>query len=178
MGIGQGYMLATPMQMAVATAVLANRGERFVPRLLKPIGNDDEKEADLPPIELDSAHWDIVLRAMRNVVHSARGTAKKISKGAKYEIAGKSGSVQLVGIAQGEKYNSALLDKRQWDHALFIGFAPLDDPQIAIAVIVENGEGGGSTAAPIGRIVFDAYLLDEKNQMRKRVVDKQSNTTI
>ncbi|MBL4828099.1 MAG: penicillin-binding protein 2 [Spongiibacteraceae bacterium] len=177
-GIGQGYMLATPMQMAVATAVLANRGERFVPRLLKPIGNDDEKEADLPPIELDSAHWDIVLRAMRNVVHSARGTAKKISKGAKYEIAGKSGSVQLVGIAQGEKYNSALLDKRQWDHALFIGFAPLDDPQIAIAVIVENGEGGGSTAAPIGRIVFDAYLLDEKNQMRKRVVDKQSNTTI
>lgn len=173
-GIGQGYMLATPMQLAAATAVIATRGQRFVPRLAKQIGDELISAPTLPSVELAPQHWDEMFTAMRNVVHGPKGTAKGISKGIRYEMAGKTGSAQVVGIAQGEKYDSALLAKRQWDHALFMGFAPLADPQIAIAVIVENGEGGGTTAAPIARIVLDAYLLKD-NKTAQRPVTARPN---
>jgi penicillin-binding protein 2 len=172
-GIGQGYMLVTPLQLASATATLANRGKRFVPRFLTQHPDQVSPTSQLPPVELSDDHWDVMFKAMRNVVHGG-GTAKGIKKGAKYTMAGKTGSAQIVGIAQGEKYNSALLAKRKWDHALFVGFAPYENPQIAVAVIVENGEGGGSTAAPIGRIVFDAYLLDKNKNLKEKVDNTRS----
>ena len=159
-GIGQGYMLATPIQLAVMTATIANRGHHFRPRLIARIGDEPvdpvlEDTVSMP----DPASWDAVLLAMENVVHGLHGTAKIINKGLAYRAAGKTGTAQVIGIAQNTTYDASKIDKRQRDHALFIGFAPADDPRIAVAVIVENGEHGSSTAAPVARKVFDAYLL-------------------
>ncbi len=91
-------------------------------------------------------------------MHGERGTARRAAYGADYQIAGKTGTAQVVAIPQGEEYDSEALEERQRDHALFVGFAPADDPQIAVAVIVENGESGSGVAAPVARKVFDAYL--------------------
>src|SRR5690554_5452362 len=102
--------------------------------------------------------------AMRDVMHSSQGTGRASGRGATYEIAGKTGTAQVIGIAQNEEWDAAQVQERHQDHALFVGFAPLDDPQIALAVVVENGVGGSSTAAPIARKIFDAYLLDQYEQ--------------
>src|SRR5690606_4436519 len=109
-------------------------------------------------IEGDSSHWDHVIDAMKDVVHGARGTAKIIAPGLEYTIAGKTGTAQVVGIRQGETYDAAKLQKRQRDHALFIAFAPVENPEVAVGLIVENGEHGSSTAAPIARKVLDSYM--------------------
>ena len=95
---------------------------------------------------------------MEDVIHSSKGTARSISQGLSYRIAGKTGTAQAISINAEEKYDSTKIAQRQWDHALFIAFAPADDPKIAIGLIVENGEHGGSTAAPIARAVIDAYM--------------------
>lgn len=95
---------------------------------------------------------------MRAVVHSATGTARGIKEGLTYDIAGKTGTAQVVGIKQDESYDASKLSDWHKDHALFVGFAPVDKPKIAVAVLVENGGGGGSTAAPVARIVMDAYF--------------------
>ena len=158
--IGQGYMLATPMQLASMAVTLANRGKRIVPRILKQYRGAEVKAPLLPPVEASQADWDIVIAAMRDVVHGKRGTARRIQRGASYRMAGKTGTAQVIGIAQDAEYDAEQIAKRQRDHALFIGFAPLDEPKIAVAVIVENGESGSSAAAPVARKVFDAYLLD------------------
>ena len=100
---------------------------------------------------------------MEDVVHSSRGTARSISKGLDYRIAGKTGTAQAISIDAEEKYDSSKLDKRQWDHALFVAFAPVEKPKIAIGLIVENGEHGGSSAAPIARAVFDAYMQSQQS---------------
>ena len=166
-GIGQGYVLATPLQLAAATATFANRGVRHSPRLVRAIDGKAVEVPLLPPVKLaDEADWDIVADAMREVIHGARGTARAIAVGAPYEMAGKTGSAQVVGYAQGIKYDVSKVHVRQRDHALFIAFAPLHDPQIAVGIIVENGEHGGSTAAPIVRKVFDAWLLDDNGQLK------------
>jgi penicillin-binding protein 2 len=107
----------------------------------------------------DPAYWDAVIIAMQDVVHSPRGTAKIINKDLPYHVAGKTGTAQVVGIAQNTTYDASKLDKRQRDHALFIAFAPVEEPRIAVAVMVENGEHGSSTAAPLARKVMDAWLL-------------------
>jgi penicillin-binding protein 2 len=99
-----------------------------------------------------------VHKAMQNVVHSGRGTARSINKGLTYRIAGKTGTAQAISIDAEDKYDNTKIAERQWDHALFVAFAPADDPKIAIGLIVENGEHGGSAAAPIARAVFDAYM--------------------
>ncbi len=158
-GIGQGYVLATPLQLAVATAAIANRGERYEPRLVKSIDGQllpvpEAKRINLPP-EL----WNIVFAGMEEVVHGERGTAKTMGKTLSYRMAGKTGTAQVVGYAQGIKYDASQVAKRRRDHAWFIAFAPVDDPKIAIAVLVENGEHGASAAAPIARKLADAYLL-------------------
>jgi penicillin-binding protein 2 len=162
-GIGQGYFSVTPMQLATATATFANRGKTVQPRLL--ITNsgtgwptlDRQKLAD---VELKNpAHWDFLFKSMEKVVHSSRGTARRISVGSEFRMAGKTGTAQVVGIRQGEEYDAGSLEERQLDHALFVGFAPVEAPRIAIAVIVENGEHGSSVAAPVARKLFDAYLL-------------------
>jgi penicillin-binding protein 2 len=96
---------------------------------------------------------------MRDVVHGPEGTARKLERNASYRMAGKTGTAQVLAIPQGEKYDADAIDERHRDHALFVAFAPLENPLIAIAVIVENGGSGGSTAGPVARAVMDAYLL-------------------
>ena len=163
MSIGQGFMLATPMQLAVMTARIASKGKIIQPRLVKSIGG-----ADIPaPMmdakdEIDPTIWTYIHKAMGDVVHSTMGTAKSISRGLTYTMAGKTGTAQVVSIGADEDYDKSKLKKSQWDHALFVAFAPLDNPQIAISVIVENGEHGSSTAAPIARRVIDAYLSESQ----------------
>jgi penicillin-binding protein 2 len=159
-GIGQGYMLTTPLQLAVATSVLARRGERHIPRLLKSIDGEPVEAPALEPIMASAANWDSVYDGMREVVHGKRGTAKKLSKGIQYEMGGKTGTAQVIGIAQGEVYNEEEVAERHRHHGLFIAFAPLDAPTIAVAIIVENG-GGSSAASPIARKVIDTWLLGE-----------------
>ncbi len=163
-GIGQGYTLVTPMQLAQAVSILANNGIAMRPHILKTVEIPDHtKRYDIPQtqvdlIHIDSEHMEIVRKGMIDVT-KAGGTAASVGAGAPYEIAAKTGTAQVVGIKQGAKYNAAALDERHRDHALFIAFAPADKPKIAIAVIVENGGHGGSAAGPIARQVMDYYLL-------------------
>lgn len=157
--IGQGFMLTTPLQLAVMSARIASKGKMIQPRLVKSINGVLLEPPKLEEsISIDDRYWDYIHRAMRDVVHSPRGTAKGISKGLDYEIAGKTGTAQVISINAEDEYDSSKLDKSQWDHALFVAFAPLDDPQIAVGLIVENGEHGSSVAAPIAQRVIDAYL--------------------
>jgi penicillin-binding protein 2 len=158
-GIGQGYFIVTPLQLAYATAIIANKGERFVPQLVAKQDGIDVLPKKLEPVILkDQERWHHVTQAMKAVVHGAKGTAKIIKPGLTYEIAGKTGTAQVVGIKQGQKYDASLLAKRHHDHALFMGFAPAENPEIAVAVVVENGQHGSSTAAPVARKVMDAWM--------------------
>ena len=157
--IGQGFMLTTPLQLAVMSARIASRGKMLQPQLVKAINDVPTSPIELEqPMEIKDEYWDYIHRAMRDVVHSPRGTARGISNGLRYEIAGKTGTAQVISIDAEEEYDSSKIDKSQWDHALFIAFAPTDDPQIAVGLIVENGEHGSSTAAPIARQVIDEYM--------------------
>jgi penicillin-binding protein 2 len=163
--IGQGYMLATPLQLANAIAAVATRGKRYQPRLVAATHNTvTGKRTMYPAVRLDDirledeTHWDAVIFAMREVMHGARGTARAAGANAEYEMAGKSGTAQVFSIAQEEEYSEEEIDLRLRDHALFVSFAPVDDPQIAVAVIVENGSSGSRVAAPIARQIMDEYL--------------------
>jgi len=159
-GIGQGFNLTTPLQLAHATAILANKGVAHTPSVVGKI-NDTVKQPQLStPVQLkNDRHWDLIIHAMHDVVHGARGSARIIKEGANYDIAGKTGTAQVFSIKQDEKYEKDKVADHLKDHALFIAFAPVEKPQLAIAVIVENGSHGGSVAAPIARAIFDQYLL-------------------
>ncbi|MDP1871664.1 MAG: penicillin-binding protein 2 [Gallionella sp.] len=163
-GIGQGYSLVTPLQLAAATATLANDGIGYRPHLVREVKNsvsgEIRKLEDKPAfdIKLDAAHIDLVKRAMTAVTQPG-GTAAQASAGASYTLAGKTGTAQVVGMKQGEKYDASKIDERHRDHAWFIAFAPVDKPKIAVVVLAENGGHGGGTAAPIARKVMDYYLL-------------------
>ena len=159
-GIGQGYMLATPLQLAVATSVVATRGERREPRLVSQLGARPLDAPFLEPVMADALNWDLIIESMREVVHGQRGTAKAISRNMDYEMAGKTGTAQVISIAQDAVYDEETIDERHRNHGLFIAFAPLEAPTIAVAVIVENG-GGSSAAYPIARTVIDAWLRGE-----------------
>ena len=159
MSVGQGYVLTTPLQLAVMASTIANRGIRYRPQFIKQIGNQPQPPIIESRLETKPEYWDAIYEGMAEVMHGARGTARKAAVGAEYRMAGKSGTAQAVGIAQNAKYKSELLQERHRDHALFIAFAPLEDPQIAVAVMLENAEGGSSQAAPVVRAVMDAYLL-------------------
>ncbi len=159
-GIGQGYHLATPMQLAVATATLARRGIRIKPHLVKAIdGVNVAIPYDTPILLNDPKHWDVIIKGMFEVAKVPGGTAYKVFKDSSYSVAGKTGTAQVVGIAQNAKYDLSKLAERQRDHGLFIAFAPAEDPRIAVAVIVENGNSGSGAAAPVARKVLDAWLL-------------------
>ena len=163
-GIGQGYTLVTPMQLAQATAILANKGVAMRPRLVSAIA--DAKTGISRPtkaiinekITLDVSNLEIVNLGMVDVTLPG-GTAASVGANAGYSIAAKTGTAQVIGIKQNEKYNANLINERHRDHALFIAYAPALDPKIALAVIVENGGHGGSAAGPIARKVMDYYLL-------------------
>ena len=163
--IGQGYMLTTPTQLASAMATIAMRGKRLVPRLVHAIEDPVTGiHTELPSFKLDDValndpqHWDEVISAMHDVMQGPRGTARAAGAGASYQMAGKSGTAQVFSVAQEEEYDEEEIDERLKDHALFVSFAPLDDPAIAVAVIVENGSSGSGVAAPIARAVMDKYL--------------------
>ncbi|UTF59796.1 penicillin-binding protein 2 [Gilvimarinus sp. DA14] len=161
--IGQGDVLATPMQLGVMVATLASRGEHYKPHMVASVGGEPVAPELINQVQVEGAHWDSILEAMKEVVHGTRGTARRIGQGAEYQMAGKTGTAQVVAIAQGEEYDSEALSERNRDHALFVGFAPFDDPRIAVAVLVENAESGSGAAAPVARKVFDAWLVGEDN---------------
>jgi penicillin-binding protein 2 len=170
-GIGQGYNLATPLQLAQAVSVLANNGTIFVPHIVRHI-QDSQTNAltsiDAEPIGTIALHQnnlEIVRDAMVDVTRPG-GTAAQAGAGATYRFAGKTGTAQVVGMKQGEKYDEKRVQERLRDHAWFIAYAPADAPQIALAVLVENGGHGGSAAAPIARQVFDYYLLGREPQVK------------
>ena len=170
-GIGQGYTLATPMQLAQATAIFANNGVAMRPRLVASIqeGGSGVTRPLQPEIvdqvTLNPEHVELVKQGMLDVTQPG-GTAASIGAGAPYLIAAKTGTAQVIGIKQGEKYNEAAIDERHRDHALFIAYAPAEAPRIALAVIVENGGHGGSAAGPIARQVMDYYLLGKEPQQQ------------
>lgn len=163
-GIGQGYTLVTPLQLAHATAILANNGVAMKPHLVSYIedAQSGKKQMIAPviqdKIELHPQNIEIVKRGMIDVTLPG-GTAASVGANAGYSIAAKTGTAQVIGIKQNEKYNESAINERHLDHALFIAYAPAEDPTIAMAVIVENGRHGGSTAGPIARKVMDYYLL-------------------
>ena len=152
--IGQGYLLTTPIQLALMTSMLANRGKLLFPKLVK---NKNLILETQNKTDIKNEHWEYIHNAMTNVVHSEKGTAKLINKNINYKIAGKTGTAQVVSIAE-EDYDKSKLDPSQWDHALFIAFAPKEQPEIAVALIVENGEFGSVTAAPIAKKVIETYM--------------------
>ncbi|HHO68388.1 MAG TPA: penicillin-binding protein 2 [Gammaproteobacteria bacterium] len=164
-GIGQGFVLTTPVQLASATATLARYGHRVRPRIVSATQGPDEDgltpqpEQTVLDIEIEDRHnWDVIIHAMREVVHGRRGTARKVGEGLDYEIAGKTGTAQVFGLKEEEKYDAEKLAEKLRDHSLFIAFAPVGEPRIAVAVIVENGGSGSAVAAPIARTIIDAYL--------------------
>lgn len=181
--IGQGFMTTTPLQLALVASELADRGQAYRPHILRAwkdleTGQITQKKPDpLPPIELkDKRHWDIVINAMKGVVDSPHGTAHRyVGRNLKYPIAGKSGSAQVAGLSQTEVAPD--LDSIPYqlrEHALFIAFAPIDNPKIAIAVLVEHGGGGSSVAGPIARQVIDAYL---DQQAAKKTLQASNQTS-
>lgn len=164
-GIGQGFTLTTPLQLAHAMAILANNGLRLEPRVVNTMAGPGDRERY--PLEttlrepvgiVNEANWNLIKQAMVDVTHSLRGTARRIGEKAPYRIAGKTGTAQVFGIKQDEEYEAADVAYKLRDHALFIAYAPADDPKIAVAVIAEHGGSGGSVAAPIARKVMDAYF--------------------
>jgi penicillin-binding protein 2 len=158
-------MLATPLQLASATAALATRGVRYQPRIVAawedPLTGERTLTSPLrlPDVELEQdTHWDDIIGAMNSVMQGVRGTARAVGSGAPYNMAGKSGTAQVFSVAQDEEYDEDEIEERLKDHALFIAFAPIENPQIAVAVIVENGSSGSGVAAPIARAIMDHYL--------------------
>ncbi|RXF06719.1 penicillin-binding protein 2 [Pseudoalteromonas sp. PS5] len=160
-GIGQGYWTATPMQIANSLSILVNKGKHKQPHLVQISKQDSEVEQlfteEKAPVELQNPyHWDIALKAMHNTVKI--GTAKSAFEGATYDHAGKTGTAQVISIAQGEKYDAKKLKEKHRDNGIYVGFAPFDDPQLVITVVVENQGGGTAIAAPMARQVMDYYF--------------------
>jgi len=164
-GIGQGFTLVTPLQLAHATATLASRGAIFQPRLV--IASEDGVTGERTVIEptsmgqldLEDAQWQYIHDAMLGVTEELRGSGHTAMRGTPYRVAGKTGTAQVFSIAQEEKYDAETVEERLRDHGLFIAFAPVEDPAIALAVVVENGGGGASAAAPVARTVLDAFFI-------------------
>jgi penicillin-binding protein 2 len=163
-GIGQGYNLTTPLQLAFATAILASKGTAFRPHLVKQVHNNRNgtvREIVTQPLytlDLNPDNLTHVRNALIDVTRPG-GTAALAGAGAAYSFAGKTGTSQVIGMKQGEKYVESKIQERHRDHALFVAYAPAENPKIALSVLVENGGHGGATAAPIARLVMDYFLL-------------------
>ena len=174
MGIGQGYLLVTPLQLAHITGILAERGRSFRPRLVKGMRDAAGRAQWVAPIEgapvrgVSAEDWRVVIDAMIGTTRCARycGTASLAFQGAAYQAAGKTGTAQVYTVAQNAKYNAKTVPERLRDHAWFVAFAPAEAPRIAVAVLVENAGFGASNAAPVARKVLDAYLLDEQGRLK------------
>jgi penicillin-binding protein 2 len=207
-GIGQGYTLATPLQLAYMTSIMAANGQAYRPHVLEAVSKSEQMAELLgaaspaslgpegvpasaaadagQPAQADSAaqaaaedprshkispvlqhtvpvvrqdHWDYIRKAMIGVVHDPKGTARATGWNAPYHIAGKTGTAQVISIKQNEEYQEDKIAKQHRDHALFIAYAPAEKPEIAMAILVENGGHGSSAAAPIARKIMDQYLI-------------------
>ncbi|MBD8474616.1 penicillin-binding protein 2 [Pseudomonas sp. CFBP 8770] len=170
LGIGQGYMQVTPLQLAQATTLIASKGVWRRPHLAETVGGEVPVDDNpIPNIVLrDNREWDQVNHGMQLVMHDPRGIARQAAAGAQYRIAGKSGTAQVVAIKQGERYNRLKTLERNRDNALFVGFAPADRPKIVVAVMIENGEAGGRVAGPVVREIMDAWLLDSEGHLKPK----------
>ncbi|EAW27352.1 cell elongation-specific transpeptidase of penicillin-binding protein 2 (peptidoglycan synthetase) [Alteromonadales bacterium TW-7] len=162
-GIGQGYWTATPIQIANATNILVNKGINHPPHLAQVAKKEDDvtqiNNEEKPPVVLNNPNnWRIAIDAMHNTVTKVTGTAHKAFKGVNYDPAGKTGTAQVVSIAQGEKYDAESLKERQRDNAIYVGFAPYNNPQIVVSIVVENNGGGSTVGAPIARQLMDYYF--------------------
>lgn len=162
-GIGQGYLIVTPVQLAHMTAIVASRGKRYQPRLVTALREQGTgKVQKLPPKLLETVdaaspeNWQVAIDGMIKVMNGGTGSRSQV--GAEYQIAGKTGTAQVFTVAQNERYNEAQLDERLHDHGWFVAFAPAEAPRIAVAVLIENGKHG-TAAAVIARRVLDQYLL-------------------
>lgn len=164
LALGQGFMLATPLQLATATSVYAARGEWHRAKLVQFIDGVAVQEENKPDniVLKNPANWDEMDRAMEGVITHYQGTARSLKRNLNYRMAAKTGTAQVVGIKQNEEYDSEALLERQRDHALFVSFAPIKDPKIAVAAVVENGESAGKTAGPIAKKVTDRFLNDDR----------------
>ena len=158
-GIGQGFWVTTPLQLAAATTAMARRGNFIEPHF----SVLEDVDAGSPVPLGDSMDWDRMIDAMEDVLHGERGTARGAARGLNYRIAGKTGTAQVFSIGQEEEYKEEEIEERLRDHALFVGFAPADSPSIVLALVIENGGSGGTTAAPVARQVFDYWVL-ERNE--------------
>lgn len=175
-GIGQGYWNATPLQLAHAVGIVSMHGKKPKPHLLRSVRSARNEAPRLLPIQLkpdvelnDPEYWNVAIRGMVNVVHGPGGTARRSGAGAKYRFAGKTGTAQVFGIAQNKTYNASRLAKKLHDHSLFVAFAPVKEPEIALAVIAENAGGGSKVAAPLARKILDAYFFPEEPKDLKKV---------
>jgi len=174
MGLGQGYLLVTPLQLAHITGVIAERGRSFRPRLVKGMRDVDGRVRWLAPIEdkpilgVADADWTLVINAMIGTTKCARycGTAARAFEKVAYTTAGKTGTAQVFTVAQNAKYNAKMVPERLRDHAWFVAFAPAEAPRIAIAVLVENAGFGAMAAAPVARQVMDAYLVGSDGKLK------------
>ncbi len=157
-GIGQGYWVTTPLQLATATNVMARRGTFIEPHYA--VRPDLEQGV---PVNLGTPNdWERMIDAMEEVMHGEKGTARASGQNMSYRIAGKTGTAQVIAIAQDAEYDENEIDERLRDHAMFVGFAPAEAPSIVVSLIVENGGSGGSTGGPIARALFDYWLIDRK----------------
>ena len=169
MSIGQGFLSATPLQMATMTMVMANKGKWHQIRMIKDMNGQEVTQVSQlgrkDPVMLDDvklnrdSYWDRIHKAMIDVMHGNTGTARRSGANSSYQIAGKTGTAQVTGIKQDEEYDAEKIAERLRDHGLFVGWAPAKKPEIVVAIIVENGGGGSSAAAPLARKLFDSYLL-------------------
>ena len=189
MGIGQGDLLATPMQMAVVAATFANRGYRVSPRMVQEVHNGEASVAFTTSSastnrvgleQLSDDDWEKMVASMEDVIHRGNqgfrgnGTAwSYIGRDIEYRMAGKSGTAQVVEISQGEEYDEEELSEFDRKHAWFIAFAPVENPTIALAVLVENGGGGSSVAAPVARAVIDAHMKQRHLRSQHNMVMAQ-----
>ncbi len=173
-GIGQGFTLVTPLQLAHATAALATAGGRIQPRLV--VGTEDGATGERTEVEpvrvdalsdVDELHWQRIGGSMVGVTQEVQGSGRTAMRGTPYSVAGKTGTSQVFSLAQDEEYDAEEIDERLRDHGLLIAFAPAENPTIAVAVIIENGGGGSTAAAPVARKILDAYLLEEARVARQ-----------
>ncbi len=167
-GIGQGFNVVTPIQLAVALSTLVNGGKRFEPRLLyaaKEPGDERVQRIRAPLIGqvpiVNEANWDAVRNGMHRVIHGSAGTARALLPLDGYEMAGKSGTAQVAKMAQDQQKQDSDVADHLRHHALFIAYAPFDHPAIVVAVVVEHGGGGSREAAPVAKSVIDAWLSQE-----------------
>jgi len=175
-GIGQGYWTVTPIQLTKATAILSRRGDNIVPHLLQTVSSASESYqpelAHKDPIKLESSnYWDIALNAMQGVTSKRTGTAYKAFLGANYTVAGKSGTAQVINIAEDETYDAEKINERHRDNAMFVAFAPFDSPEVVATVVLENAGGGSSHAAPIVRQLFDEYFKKRESSIPNTASD-------